>query len=205
MRHLGSRPWRSLGVWWARSKPIEAYLGSTLLGVRSEDGASWIEAADAEAALQHLASTREARLGAGRRIRVWLSAGLSRAFIVSADCGARDDSEMLAIAQTMAAAATGLSGALTVWTDLWRGQRDCLAVAMATSTLTRLREVCGAKCLRLVSVKPWWNLAVNTALRETPAKGATEVLWSLSEPDGMTLGTLKEGAITSIDSLEPRS
>lgn len=189
-------------MWWARSELAEVYLGATIVGVRAGDTESWVGVPDVESASSQVMAVLRQDVPRRARVRVWLSAALSRAFVVPADCGARNDDEAVAIAQALAAQATGVSGEITTWVDLWNAQRGCLAAATPTRVLVALREGCASCGLQLRSVKPWWNLALDQALSQARA-GDRQVLWSLAEPDALTMGMLSAGAVSAIDTLEP--
>lgn len=187
-------------MWWAGSSQTEVYLGATMLGVRQDGAPShWESAMGVEGSVDALRSALMARDFHTRRIRVWLSATLARPFLVPADSGAGDQQEAQAVAESIACDATGLRGTPRVWMDLWRSGHGCAAVAVEPQLLNALEVVCAQARCTLRSVRPWWNLALEEDAVAMAAGGESGVLWSVSEPDGITLCLIERGRIVSID------
>jgi hypothetical protein len=192
-------------VWWAASRVVEAYLGTTRLGIRPPRApVAWFEVSSAEAAVDRLERTLlEDEVVRGKRLRVWLSAALARPFIVPMDSGAQSDDEARAVAEASVIDETGMSESCAVWLDAWRKDRDALAVAVPAAVLRQIRAACGRTKVRLSSVKPWWTLAVDAAANA--ANVSDVVLWSLREDDGMTWGRLESGVVARAECVLPSS
>ncbi|MET0384106.1 MAG: hypothetical protein ABW032_11850 [Burkholderiaceae bacterium] len=119
----------------------------------------------------------------------------------------------------LAAEATGIDGPVRVWADAWRASRGGLAVVMADDLWNELQLVVararggrrsdpsgrrgdkrredkrrgeGPRPLRLVSVRPWWNQALDVMIAESLRSGE-RVGWSLAEGGGVVHGVVDNG------------
>ncbi|MDY0743346.1 hypothetical protein SNE35_02455 [Paucibacter sp. R3-3] len=96
------------------------------------------------------------------RIRLWLSGGLCRPFLVACVDGVESSQEWELVAQTLAAEATGLSEPCDVWLEkVAGGQR--LAVALEQSVKQQILKSFGG---RLRALGPWWNEVQRTAMKK---------------------------------------
>ncbi|XHS79818.1 hypothetical protein ACFJGW_07510 [Burkholderiaceae bacterium UC74_6] len=86
-------------------------------------------------------------------LRVWLSAGLCRPFLISDVEGAKSAQDWQLVAQTMAEEATGVDGPCEVWLDRVPAAPR-LAVAMRSDAK---REIIDALGTHLLSLRPWWS------------------------------------------------
>ena len=191
-------------MWWAASS-VESYLGTKRLGVRHPGRpAQWFDMPSEGAAVAQLESRLlGARPARGTRLRVWLSAALARPFIVGADSGVQSEAEVRAVAESIAADETGIAEPVAVWLDAWRRGRATAAAAMPAALMEQIRAACQRTKVRLSSVKPWWNMALDAATGQ--AKASDDVLWSLRESDGMTWGLLRAGVVARAECVLPSS
>lgn len=182
---------------WVRSKAVEVYLGETLVGCKGlDEGAErWSEVRDLDAGFATLDSWLD---GADQpcRARVWLSSALARPWIIAADCGARNASELRTLASLRAGETTGLAGEVKVWTAPWRANRPTLAVAMPILAFGRLNSTRASsrrgKGWRVDSVRPWWNQVFDAVQQRSLCEGSS-VAWTLVEPDGFIHARLERG------------
>lgn len=191
-------------MWWAGSRPIEIYCGAGSLGLRSPDEPSkWFELDGSEPIGLVLGRQLGRARAAGRPARVWFSVSMARPFMVPGDCGARNEDEAAAVANVLAAEATGLLGALEVWIGPWRAAQPCVGVAVAAGLLGEVKSACDRAGSRLVSARPWWNLALEAADDSAKSSGCDGVRWFLVEPDGMATGTSVAGTPMALEFVGP--
>jgi hypothetical protein len=192
-------------VWWVRSRRVEVYLGSTLVGCRGLDDLTerWAEVASLDEGLARLTEWM-AVAAVPLRARVWLGSALARPFVVAADAGARDAGEASELARAVASDATGLGGELKVWLAPWRARRATLAVAIPQLLLSALEATAGQRRgQRVVSVRPWWNQVLDDAIERSRGQ-ARSIGWSLTEPDGLVQGRLDAGQVVEAGFEAPR-
>jgi hypothetical protein len=156
-------------VWWAGPEATDIYLGTRCLAVFEGQERVFLQSL-AEGELPSTAFDQWIR-GAKRRarIRVWVSGGLCRAFLVASAPQLKSRDELVKVAQAMAPASTGLSEGCRVWVDGEGGPAGTVATAMDRVALEAI--VSGAKAggLRVLSIRPWWAELLRAALVENPA------------------------------------
>jgi hypothetical protein len=204
-------------VWWDRSEIAEIYLSPSCVGVASAASPvpRWIEAGDGVDALQAFERLlAEPPASACARVRVWLGSTWTRPLLVPADAGARDAREATALAAMLAADAVSFDGPVLTWSAPWRRGRDTLAVVLPLDLWNDLRRVVGivdaarreldkrgdptaARSLRLASVRPWWNQALDGVLADS-GRATGRFGWSLVEPDGIVHGLVEDGALRQV-------
>lgn len=146
-------------MWWAGTEAFDVYLGTRAVAV----------CRGAEVLLSSATSDLEASLAAldawctsappRSTLRVWLSGGLCRPFLVPPIPGVKSQEERWRVAESMAEERTGLAGDLEMWLDEGRPEQSTVAVVLNRDLLTRLQGVLGAhptQRLRLASLRPWW-------------------------------------------------
>lgn len=92
------------------------------------------------------------------RLRVWLSGGLCRPFIMAPVPGVRGAAELKRVAAVLASRQTGLDGDCVVWLDRGNLQSSRVAVAVQRISLDRLHQTAGGAAGRrhhIVSIRPW--------------------------------------------------
>ncbi len=196
-------------MWWDRSELAEVYLSPTCVGLanRRMDSASWIETDGLDDGIARLAGAlAHAPLQFCGRVRVWLGSALARPLMLSAASGARNREEARGLATLLAPDATGLDGAVRVWVNAWQPNRGGLAVAMPENVWTalhgaidqalieraRARHKDAARSLELVSVRPWWNQAMDAVIEDSGKEGSC-IGWSLTEGSGVVHGIVDKG------------
>jgi len=152
-------------VWWVGSKPVDVFLGESVLGLAaSGERPHWESTDSAREAWRRtsgfLAAT-PTRRRRSRPIRVWLSGHLARPFLVSPIRGLKRRGEAIQVAQSIAESATGLSGPLRVWLDVWQDGQPCLGIAVEQSLVDLIEAQDEAVAYRLESIAPWWAGAIN--------------------------------------------
>ena len=181
---------------WARSKPVEVYLGQTMVGCRGLDdlGDRWAEVAHFDDALTRLADWMSSS-AAPMRARVWLGSTLARPFVLAANCGARNAIEARELASTAAADLTGMSRELKVWLAPWGPGQTALAVAMEQHVLAALTAIARTRgSLRVISVRPWWNQVLDAVVERSRTQSRS-IGWTLAEPDGLAHGRIASGEV----------
>ncbi len=196
-------------MWWDRSELAEVYLSPTCIGLASRraDSASWIETDGLDDGIARLAEAlMQDPLQSCGRVRVWLGSALARPLLLSANSGARNRGEAKGLATMLAPDATGLDGPVRVWANAWRRNRGGLVVVMPESVWTalhgaidqvrteraRARHKDAARSIELVSVRPWWNQAMDAVIEDS-GKEDSCIGWSLTEGSGVVHGIVDKG------------
>ena len=96
-------------------------------------------------------------------LQVLLSAGLARPFMQAAVSGIDTREEALQVAKASAPEITALDAPCAVWMEGWVPGKACLAAAVEERLLDALLAFAQDRNLRLRSVRPWWDAAVNDA------------------------------------------
>lgn len=174
-------------MWSVGSRVSDVYLGTRALAV-CEEGASVLAldvcgfAAGLEALAQWLNSApHRQRL----RLRLWLSGGLCRPFIMPAVQGVANAAEAKAVATTLAPQHTGLTGPCTVFVERSAATEPVLAIATQDDRLRQMRNLLASheRKPRVLSIRPWWAEVLRHSLRREPALSALGV----QDCDSMTI------------------
>ena len=177
-------------MWWDRSEPLEFYLAPSLVGGGAD--ARWRACAGIDDALGELRRRVESQ--AGRvRLRVRLGSTLARPWMLPADCGAKNAREAAALAAMLAQDVTGAADA-KVWCAPWRAGRPTLATAVARATWDALAALADDRRVRLESVRPWWNAALDDALARSRER-APALGFTLGEADGLVSARVERGQV----------
>jgi hypothetical protein len=170
-------------VWWAGSTALDVYLGTrTALVCRQDQRVLGSSVAGVDAALDAIGaalSTLEQR----QRLRVWLSGGLCRPFVLPNVAGLRNGQEIERMATALAADATGLQGPLNVWMEPGSASRAQVAVAMPANVRQRIEELAASRRSRVVALRPWWAEVQRAALAQQKDLAAL----SVQDCDSVTL------------------
>jgi hypothetical protein len=196
---------------WVRSEQAEIYLSSDCVGLRSDRASvpDWVDVPDLDAGLARIADAlTQVPMQSCGRVRIWLGSTLARPLMLTASAGARNRDEAKALAGMLAADATGFVEPVRVWANAWRPKRGGMAVVMPERVWTALnaavdearnqrakvrgREI--SRSLELISVRPWWNQAVDAMLAES-ARDSNRIGWSLAEADGVVHGIVDNGEV----------
>jgi hypothetical protein len=157
-------------VWWAGSKVYDVYLGTRAVAVCQGAQVLVAEPVDNFDAAEVAFSKWLAGVRSRLRVRVWLSGGLCRPFIVPDVQGVKAHAERLKVAMALAAQQTGLVGECHVWLEQSKTPEASIAVAVQKECLSQILSVvaspsCNAK---LLSIRPWWSDALRHAVRTHP-------------------------------------
>lgn len=187
-------------MWWDRSKALEVYLSDREVGwgFPSAAPARWLDSTGLDESLQQVAT----RLSSGAvpavsKLRIWLSSSLAQPFLVPAASGARNRREAHAVALAMAPDATGIGGQARVWLDRWRPGESTLVVAMPEDVWKRMHELLAARRIKIVSVRPWWNLPFDELIEEC-RRDAARIGWSLADGGGILHGVIDRGSVVDV-------
>jgi hypothetical protein len=168
-------------VWWAGNKVADVYLGTRTIVVSDVSAPALVTEVDgfdaALAAVLHWLNGVPAR----QRLRVWLSGGLCRPFLLPAVQGVVSEREAQTVAAAMAPRLTGLAGPCTVFVE----RASPLAVAVQESRIRQIHDLVARAAGRhkLLSIRPWWAEVLRHALSREPALAALGV----HDCDSMTL------------------
>jgi hypothetical protein len=161
-------------VWSAGAKAHDLYLGTRAFAVchrRERVLARPVVGFEAAlAAMREWLDETPTRL----TLRIWLSGGLSRSFVVQPVPGVQTEEELRRVAVTLASRLTGQLGACKVWMDHGKLEQPRVAVAVQRSDLDKLEEVVKVfgRRHRITSIRPWWSEVLRTALRRQPHAAA---------------------------------
>jgi hypothetical protein len=158
-------------VLWAGNKvrPRDIYLGTRTVAWVDGNGATVAASIEGmESAVFTVRDRLEESVYKGR-LRIWLSGGLCRPFLLPDLSGVVNPDEILRVASRLAIERTGLSGNCKVWLDRPRRGTARMAVAVAQGTLDALHAELGGRW-RIDAIRPWWTEVLRVALsrEETP-------------------------------------
>ena len=187
-------------MWWDRSELTDIYVSPTCIGLASQraGATSWVEADGLEDGLDQLAKAlTQPPVQTSKRLRVWLASALARPLMLSAASGARNREEAKSLAMMLAPDATGFDEPVRVWAGAWRKGRGGLAVVMPERAWTALHSTIAqastaGRALALVSVRPWWNHAMDAVIAKSKQE-ASRIGWSLAEVGGVLHGVVDRG------------
>ena len=173
------------------------YVGSRCVALFDAQSRLWAQAVDgvdaALAALRERLQQNERPL----RLRVWLSGGLCRPFVMPPVPGVKGRSELQRVAAAMAPQSCGFSGECSAWVDDGRNGAPRLAVGLQQSTLQALLEAIGTH--RAVSVRPWWA----ELLRAAVAREAALPALAVQDCDSLTVLTGNGDGFATAATLSP--
>lgn len=172
-------------MWSGGSKVSDVYLGTRALAV-CEAGASVLatDVESFEAALGGFAQWLDA-VPSRRRLRLWLSGGLCRPFIVPSVQGVANESEIQTVASALAPQHTGLTGPCTVFVERNAVSAPVVAVAVQEDRIRRIHDLMAsaARKPKLLSIRPWWAEVLRHSLVHEPTLAALGV----QDCDSMTV------------------
>jgi hypothetical protein len=165
-------------VWWVGSRPHDVYLGTRGFAVCAGDGKPvWQETGRLQAGLDAFVAWL-GQVDAKAKLRLWLSGGLCRPFVMQAVPGVSGEAEWQRVAAAMAPMQTGLAGPCEVWLSKSAQRKTArVAVAVEQQLLQRLQalvEDAGTRH-RLISMRPWWSEVLRAALLRDAALPALAV------------------------------
>lgn len=174
-------------MWLVGSKVSDVYLGTRAFAV-CEGGAPVLaaEVQGFEAALSGLATWLDAEAAPDRRrLRLWLSGGLCRPFIVPSVQGVANDAEIQTVASTLAPQLTGLVGPCTVFVERGAAFAPVVAIAVQEGQIRQIHDLVAssARKPRLLSIRPWWAEVLRYSLVREPSLAALGV----QDCDSMTV------------------
>ena len=184
-------------MWWDRSRPLEVYLSDREVGWGMPSAAPerWLDSSGLDESLQQVVAWQNSDAApAVSKARIWLSSNLAQPFLVPAASGARNRREARAVALAMAPDATGIAGQVRVWLDRWRAGKPTMAVAIPDEAWQRMHELLATRKVRIVSVRPWWNLPFDDLIEEC-RRDATRIGWTLVDGRGMLHGVIDGGDV----------
>lgn len=153
-------------MWSVGSEPVHAYLGtrrvmvSGAAGMQSQAVNGLAEALDA-------LRTQMQDLGKRSRLRLWLSGGLCRPFILDALPGLVSRDEVHRVAAATAAQRTGLAAPCRLWIEPRPGMGDRVVVAMSEQVYGQLNDIFREAGHAALSVRPWWAELLPGAVAKT--------------------------------------
>lgn len=187
-------------MWSAGSKVCDVYLGTRALAMC--EGGVPVLTTDVEgfdAALSGWAGWLNADAAPmRRRLRLWLSGGLCRPFIVPAVQGVKDDAEIHAVASAMAPQLTGFVGPCTVFVERRTPKASVIATAVQDDHIQKIHDLMASSTRKpkLLSIRPWWAELLRHSLLREPTLTALGVQDCDSmtvligrEPDGFDTAT----------------
>lgn len=160
---------------WAGSSVVDVYLGTRAVALCRASDLLWSGAAqgltEALVALRGQLAACETKT----KLRIWLSGGLCRPFIVPAMAGVRDAGERRRVAHAMAGSLEGLGADCQVWIEPARPGAHAVAVCMLDSTFGAVQDLLDERKLTPLSIRPWWAEVLRHALHKQPSLRALSV------------------------------
>lgn len=157
-------------MWSAGSETVDVYLASGRVGISdASESPAWtlfqVPVDDPGLLAGEVASAAHGR----RKVRLWLSGELARPFLFGPVAGLRRWAEVERVLEAAAPDATGLDGPCKVWIDGDPTRQACVAVAVPAALVEALAAARREKRLAVVSVRPWWSVALNAVLASEPS------------------------------------
>lgn len=171
---------------WAGSDLWDLYLGVTSSGLAGRRyGPSWTSHADPLLAVQVRLTELRGQVNGFRKpyVRVWISGALLRPFVVEPLAGLSGKREAIEVARARAAEATGLTEPCSVWLDSTDPSKPRMAVAYSDKLVSALVDAAKSTKVKLLTVRPWWALALDEALEHKP----DTVIFAAEDVDSTTV------------------
>ncbi len=183
---------------WAGSKPRDLYLGTRAVAICG--GADVLLSAPVQgfAAGISQAQSHLAKAPFTGRLRVWLSGGLCRPFLLPDLPGVHGAAETLRVASRLASERTGLGSDCRVWLDAPRRDEARVAVAVAQDTLDLVMQGLGSRW-RIESVQPWWVEVLQLAL----SRKIKPVAVGVQDCDSLTVLIGRESGFSVATTISP--
>ena len=177
---------------------FDVYVGTRMLAVEFGSGSRRLVAAAASEGLSHVLREIPASRLRSRPVRVWLSGGLCRAFLLAAPRGLSDHAELERIASAVADARTGLSAPCRVWVDETADAGRHVVAAASEDMLAGVMSAMGDARLNVIRLAPWWGAAQHALAPPTTAGSCT--LMSIADCDSLTVFSAEGGSFGSVAS-----
>lgn len=188
-------------MWWAGSRAVDLYLGTRAIAACRGDAslfAHFVGGPD-QARTVLDASLRE--LPRRTSLRVWLSGGLCRPFLLQPVAGIRGAAEWQRVAEALGPTQTGLSQACDLWVETRPRSDGRIAAAVPRDVLLGLQQSVeqADRRLRISSIAPWWAEVLRAALKREPQVSAVAV----HDCDSLVLLSGQGDAFDSATALTP--
>jgi len=134
------------------------------------------------------------------KLRIWLSGGLSRPWIMPSISGLRGEEEWRRSALAMVTSKTGFLQACEVWIEP-RVQGDSrIAVAVPADFLLQIERVVGqfARTVKLLCVAPWWSEALRLVEKDSNCR-----VLAVQDYDALTILAGANNTITNASIVTP--
>ena len=185
---------------WAgnKTRPRDLYLGTRAAAWCDSAGTTVTASVEGFEAALSWTQAQLADKGYSGRLRIWLSGGLCRPFLLPDFPGVRDDKEIQRVATRLASERTGLAGDCKVWLDGARRGEARVGVAVEQEKLSRLHDALGARW-RIAAVQPWWAEVLSVALSRPDAPSALGV----HDCDSLTVLVGKKSGFSMATTINP--
>jgi len=188
-------------VWWAGPEPWDVYLGTrAVLMARGDECVSRQHVNDAEAAWSVFSEALNV-LPSKARLRIWLSGGHCRPFLLPPLPGVKRGDEWRRAAEALVEQHTGLTGPCTLQMQPEQPDGSRLVVAVGSEVVQRVTEgvAQAGRSLRLRSLRPWWAAALHHVL----AHRTEFVAVAVQDCDSLTVLSGQGGVFASASTLAP--
>ena len=143
----------------------DVYLSRDEVACEDASGAGWHHTGGSldaclDALIAHLGA-----IGAPRRVRLWLGAALCRPVLIPAIAGARSRQERTRMFEAMAVAESGLTAPCRIGTSGPGQKAATFAVVVEEDVLAVIERRLSGGRLRALSIRPWWDHVLASALR----------------------------------------
>lgn len=185
-------------MWWAGSKACDLYLGTRAVAIGNDTDEAIATSTDGFEAGMLWAQSQHKEKDHSSRLRVWLSGGLCRPFLLPDLAGISGEAEIARVASRLANERTGFPGACRVWLDAAKRGEPRVAIAVEEETIGRLESGLGSRW-RIVSIQPWWAEVLRVALLRKEAPLALGV----QDCDSLTILVGRNGGFESATTISP--
>jgi len=151
-------------VWWVGSSVTDVYLGTRMVALCQPGRRTLSEAVPDFGQALVVAKRWLERKAPRTRVRVWLSGGLCRPFLVDPLPGVRNAQEAETVVAALAPQRTGLEGTCTVWLEGKHAGLQRVAAAVSSGTLEQILAAFRGAGRRVASIRPWWASALHSVL-----------------------------------------
>lgn len=153
---------------WAGADHVDAYVGTKLVAICKPREQLVVWSADASCGASELIHRWGQDQQRPLKIRIWLSGGLCRPFLLPPIARSSAD-ELRKIAASLIPAQIGWSEPALVRVDMPSVRGDStVGVAVKNRTIEELTRALGAGRHRPVSIQPWWGRVLRAALAIRP-------------------------------------
>lgn len=188
-------------MWWAGNSVHDAYLGTRALAVCQR---SQVLLAQATSGLDDSLRVLSGWLAGQEdqvRLKLWLSGGLCRPFLLPAGVALKDDGEWQRLAESIAALQSGFSEVGRVWVERRNKAQRRVATALAKGLPEAIQGAVAALKggHRIDQIAPWWGEVLRAALHQATEASAL----AIQDDDSLVLLVGEASEFATVSTVTP--